>query len=930
MKHLTVQEQKEAARLFYQRWANKGQEDKDDRSFWLDLIEHVLGVEYPTEHFDFQKRVTIDGTKKKIDAYIPETKVLIEQKSLGVKLDKKLYQSGNIYLTPYEQAKRYSNYLTHDENPRYIVVSNFAEIWIYDMNQPDPQPEKVYLDNLQNEVYRLKFLIKEQEVSIKKQETLSMEAGDIVGEIYDALHQQYQNPDSEESLRSLNALCVRLVFCMYAEDAGIFGEYDQFYNYMKDVPATKWNRELKTLFSILNTPEEERSGYDPELEAFPFVNGGLFNDDNMEIPSFNEEIVQLILEKGSKDFNWSEINPTIFGAVFESTLNPEKRKENGMHFTPIENIHKVIDPLFLDDLKEEFEDCKNTTNAGGARKKKLLAFQNKLASLTFMDPACGSGNFLTETYLSLRRLENQVVAERMQKTEGQLYLDLKTEDYGAKISIRQFYGIEINDFAVAVAKTAMWIAEAQMLAEMQGSNDVSKEFLPLTTNTNIVRGNALTVDWETIVPSAELNYIMGNPPFYGARKMTKEQTKELFDLFDGQKGVGDLDYVAGWYIKAANYIKDSNIKVALVSTNSISQGEQPAILWKPLFEKGVHIDYAYRTFRWDSEAHIKAHVHCIIIGFSINGTSVKRIYEGEAIREARNISPYIIDAPSILVASRTEPIYDVPEISLGSMANDGGELVLSVEEKDRIGNMYPELKPFIKSFIGSREYIQRKERYCFWLREASPEILEHKEIKPRLVKIQKSRGESKRAGTRKLADTPYLFGEDRQPNSNYLMIPRVSSQNRAYIPIGFLTPETIASDASLIIPNADLYMFGVLTSNVHMAWVETVSGRLKSDYRYSGEIVYNNFPWPEATQDQKSKIEEAANNILLVRDQFSNSKMSTLYDKTTMPRELRKAHDELNRAVMNAYGFPPGTTSKEDCVLALLQLYWDRIQEIES
>ena len=665
-------QQREAARQFYYRWKGKGKEDEDARSYWIEILTNILGVDHVTERVDFEKKVKgSDGNTKRIDVYIPETRVLIEQKSLGIALDK--LQFGHNSMTPYEQAKMYDNALPFGEKARWIVTSNFAEIWIYDMNVSNPQPVKLELDELQSKYHMLEFLVNKETKKVVDEMKLSLDAGHLVGKIYDAFLKQYKNPGDPETLKSLNKLCVRIVFCLYGEDAGIFGKKNMFHDYMSQFDAAHARKGLCDLFRILDQKAEERDPYiaddDPLLAAFPYVNGGLFTDENIEIPPFTDEILHLILRDASDNFDWSEISPTIFGAVFESTLNPETRRNGGMHYTSIENIHKVIDPLFLDDLKAEFEEIKQISVIK-TRDRKLRALQDKLASLTFLDPASGSGNFLTESYLSIRRLENEILYIL---TRGQI--SLGDEAFTPiKVSISQFYGIEINDFAVTVARTALWIAENQMMKATEDIVHTTLDFLPLKTNAHIVEGNALRIDWNDVIPKEKLNYIMGNPPFVGARKMDPSQKDDLLFVFGKIKNLGNLDYVAGWYKKACEYTADTKIQCALVSTNSITQGEQPAILFKPLFGNGLIINYCYRTFRWDSEASIKAHVHCVIIGFAHISAKRKIIFDGDNIIEARNINSYLVNADNIFIESRRTPLYDVPRMGFGNMPNDGGNL----------------------------------------------------------------------------------------------------------------------------------------------------------------------------------------------------------------------------------------------------------------
>ncbi len=922
---MTPIQQAKAAALFVAHWTGKGYEKGESQIFWTTLLNQIFGIEHPEQFIVFEQQVQLDHTSF-VDARIPSTKVMIEQKSLGKNLGEGIKQSDGSVLNPFQQAKRYADTLPNSQRPRWIVTCNFAEFWVYDLEHPNDEPQKILLANLEKEYDRLQFLVDQGNDHIKQEMKISVEAGQLVAQIYDGLLKQYIEPDAPETLRSLNILCVRLVFCLYAEDAHLFGKKTAFHDYLAQYPAKDIRRALLDLFAVLDTPLNERDPYmDEALKAFPYVNGGLFsNDTRLIIPQFTDELKELLLAKASDDFDWVDISPTIFGAVFESTLNPETRRSGGMHYTSIENIHKVIDPLFLDALKDEFEAIKAIPQEKQQRQK-LDAFQDKLASLTFFDPACGSGNFLTESYVSLRRLENKVIALR---NKGQAVIGEFANPI--KVDIHQFYGIEINDFAVSVATTALWIAEQQMLQETARLVQFNIEPLPLKAYHNIHEGNALRLDWSEVIAPEKLNYIMGNPPFVGARLMAQPQKDDLLDIFGKKwKNLGNMDYVCGWYLKSAQMIAaNPAIRAALVSTNSITQGEQVANLWKPLFEQyGIHFDFAYRTFRWDSEADIKAHVHCVIIGFSslssASDVRPKRIYISDLQSvPASNINGYLLDAPDMWIQSRTAPLADVPEMVFGSMANDAGNLILSAEEKEDLVGKYPQIEPFIKSFLGAEEFINNKNRYCLWLADCPPSILRMCPlVMERVARVREARAASTRPGTRKMADYPTLFGENRQPNGNYLLVPRVSSEKRRYVPMGFLSPDIIASDAVQIIPNASLYHFGVLTSNVHMSWMRVVCGRLKSDYRYSKDIVYNNFPWPTPTDEQKVKIEQTAQAILDARAKYPDCSLADLYDEVTMPPELRRAHQDNDRAVMQAYGFTPGKTSESECVAKLFEMY---------
>ena len=914
-------EKRAAIRAFVEKWQGKGDEKQETQRFWMALLQDIYDVADPSQYIEFEKTVQL-GHQSYIDGYIPSTKVLIEQKGKDIDLSKGQKQSDGSFLSPFQQARRYAGYLPYDEQPRWIIVSNFKEFHIHDMNRPNDEPEILLLENLEKEYHRMQFLVDSENEQIKREMEVSLQAGQIVGELYDALYKQYNDPDSPETQQSLNALCVRLVFCLYAEDAGVFGEHNMFHNYLKNYAVKDVRRALIDLFQVLNTKPEDRDPYmEPELAAFPYVNGGLFANESLVIPRLDEHIVDLILHKASEDFDWSVISPTIFGAVFESTLNPETRRKGGMHYTSIENIHKVIDPLFLDGLREELKEIQEIT-VTKTRKDKLRTFQDKLASLTFLDPACGSGNFLTETYLSLRRMENDVL--RSLTDQMSLFGDSKNP---IKVSIGQFYGIEINDFAVTVAKTALWIAESQMMKETTDIIHHEIDFLPLKSYANITAGNALRMDWENVVPKDKLNYIMGNPPFIGASMMTKEQKDEAVAIYGKIKLSNSIDYVGAWYYKAAQLMQETKIRAALVSTNSITQGEQVAPLWNNLFNKyHIHFDFAYRTFIWDSEASSKAHVHCVIIGFSVAKNNKKKyIYQDSQIIPAENINAYLLDAPNVLVASRSKAICSVSQMVYGNKPTDGGNLIITEEEKEEILKHEPELAQYIYPYIGSTEFINNKIRYCFWLVNVNPSVIKKSPIlTKRITAVREKRLSSSAKPTQEKASVPWLFFFISQPSTNYLMIPRVSSERRKYIPIGFMPPEIIASDACSIVPNASLYHFGILTSNIHNAWMRTVAGRLKSDYRYSGSVVYNNFPWPTPTEAQKAKIEETAQGILDARALYPDASLADLYDELTMPPELRKAHVRNDQAVAAAYGLnknSPEFKSESACVAMLMRMY---------
>ena len=937
--------------------------------FWADLLTTVYGVENLPEFLRYEEQVAsmVDSTNF-IDVHIPSTKVLIEQKSINIDLRKPI-KRGDGYITPFLQAKLYIVNMPQSEHPKWVVTCNFKSFLVYDMNQPNSEPEEILLKDLGTEYYRLKFLVDEKSEHISKEMEVSMKAGVIVGQIYEALLKQYDD-NSPEALRWLNILCVRIVFCLYAEDAGVFSR-DQFHDYLVSYETKDLRNALIRLFEVLNTPTEKRSRYlMDDLKAFPYTNGGLF-EEQIEIPQFTDELREILLHNASLDFDWSKISPTIFGAVFESTLNPETRRSGGMHYTSIENIHKVIDPLFLDDLRKEYDTILDE-KVEKQRVKQLNAFQEKLASLTFLDPACGSGNFLTETYLSLRRLENDVIRA---KYHGQTMMGAFMNPI--KVSIQQFYGIEINDFAVTVATTALWFSEAQMLAETERIVQQDIDFLPLKPYHNIREGNALRMDWNVIElpndiptihitnahliyeeeanwkvgePVIDLNeanlivgdyqrgfksntkryeihydYIIGNPPFVGARQMSEPQKQDMIHVFGAKwKNVGNMDYVCCWYMRAVNLMNHNrNTRAAFVSTNSICQGEQVASLWKPLFNLGIHIDFAHRTFRWDSEASFKAHVHCVIVGLSFVDTQRRYIFDNDQKKQVNHINAYLTEGPDVFIDKRNNPLCNVSSMNYGSFALDDGNFTINSTEYEDLLRRDPSIKQFLRPFIGAQEMLHAIPRWCVWLKDVPLNLYaKNTIIREKVERVQQWRASSSRKNTVMLADTPMLFAEIRQPNTKYLAVPTVCSEKRRYIPMMYLTPETIASNQVYIVPEATLYHLGVLMSNVHMAWMRIVCGRLKSDYRYSNSVVYNNFPWPSPTEEQRQKIEQTAQGIISARENNPGVCLADLYDPVYMPPELHKAHQENDRAVMQAYGFPVKSTFKESqCVAELFKLY---------
>ncbi|MDD6975885.1 MAG: N-6 DNA methylase [Bacteroidales bacterium] len=913
--------QKQAAKAFVQEWTGKGYEKGETQRFWLSLLHTVFGIDNPMKMMEFElpvRTITKEKGSDFIDAYITPTKVLIEQKGSHVDLNTKYRQSDGAELSPYQQARRYAAGLPHNMNPRWIVACNFTTFEVHDMEHPNDAPQIIQLADLEKDYHRLSFLVDDTHVHLKKELEVSIQAGEIVGILYDKILAQYKDPSNPESQKSLNKLCVRLVFCLYAEDAGIFGTKDMFHNYMQQFEAKDFRKALIELFQVLDTKPEDRDEYmEDDLAAFPYVNGGMFAGD-IEIPRINDEIRELILQRASDDFDWSLISPTIFGAVFESTLNPATRRAGGMHYTSIENIHKVIDPLFLDELKAEMADIK-ATSVLKVKKERASAFQNKISGLKFFDPACGSGNFLTESYTCLRRLENEAL--RIIYGGDRLIGEMADP---IKVSINQFYGIEINDFACSVAQTALWIAESQMMQETDAIVGYSLNPLPLKTYNNIHEGNALRMDWNEVVPASELDYIMGNPPFLGARIMSSGQKDDLISVFGAKwRNIGNMDYVTGWYKKSLEMMQaNSLIRAALVSTNSITQGEQVANLWGPLMKAGIHIDFAWRSFIWDSEANDKAQVHCVIVGFSIGNIPKSRIiFDRNSAYSASNINGYLIEGENVVVESRQHPLFDVPEIGIGNKPIDGGNYLFKDDEKEDFVKKEPGSEKYFIRWYGSEEFINKRPRWCLWLGNANPvDLLKLPECMKRIAAVRDFRLASSSPGTVKLADKPTRFHVENMPTDTYLLIPRVSSERRFYIPIGFMSADTLTSDSAHIAMGATLYHFGVLTSLVHNAWLRVVCGRLKSDFRYSKDIVYNNFPWPDVTEEQKAKIEGTAQAILDARQVYPDASMADLYGNLILFPELMKAHRANDAAVLEAYGFPKDAT-ESDIVSRLFKMY---------
>lgn len=909
---MKVNEQKKEARKFIERWKNRGEEKKDSQSFWLDLLEHVYGIENAVDYITFEDNVLIDKTSF-MDGYISKTNVLIEQKSKNKSLKKAIKQSDGTLLTPFQQAKRYSANLPYSKRPRWIITCNFKEFYVYDMENPNFEEEVIRLEDLEKDYYRLDFLIDKNNEHIEKEAKVSMKAGEIVGKIYESLLKQYKNPKDPDSLKSINQLCVRLVFCLYAEDSGIFGRKNMFYDYLVDFETRFFRNAIIDLFQVLNTPVSLRDPYlDEKLNEFPYVNGGMFSENNIEVPQFTDELRDLILNNASHDFDWSYISPTIFGSVFESTLNPEIKREGGMHYTTIQNIHKVIDPLFLNELREELDEIKKTKQTK-TLKNKLIGFQKKLSELTFFDPACGSGNFLTETYISIRRLENEAI--KLIKGEN---IILDVEESNIQVHLNQFYGIEINDFAVSVAKTALWIAESQMMEETKNIIYSNEDFLPLKSYTNVIEGNAIEIEWKNLSKSKTFDYILGNPPFvanngrvsaeeaHSIGTMNEKQKSERFSLF-GKKG-GVLDYVSCWYKKAANYIQKTNTKCAFVSTNSICQGQQVLPLWEDLLENDIKINFAHTSFKWNNDSNKSATVYVVIIGFSVKKNKEPILYfPNGTFKKVKQINPYLIPAENVLIGKSRSPISsDAPFMLRGSQPTDNGNLILTTKEKNELIKEEPKVEQWIKPFSMGGDFIEGKEKYCLWMPNINPKTLLNLPVTlKRVEKVREFRQKSRKKATQKKAETPYRFDEVKVPNSDeYIAVPIVSSGNRKYVPIGFVKNGMIPGNKLFYISDGGLYEFGVLISNVHTAWLEVVGAKYGPSYSYSNTIVYNNFPWPKPTKEQRTQIEKTAQKIIEAREKYKDSTLADMYGKYMyLYPELMTAHQNNDKAVMEAYNF---------------------------
>ncbi|QQS29236.1 MAG: class I SAM-dependent DNA methyltransferase [Sphingobacteriales bacterium] len=893
---LSWNEIKDRALKFSKEWADTSNEEADAKPFLVEFF-NVFGIT--------SKRVsTFEHRVKKLDdkdGYIDllwKGTILIEMKSRGKNLDK-----------AYSQAIEYTHGLKEHELPKYILISDFENFRLYDLDENKTVDFK--LNDLVNNVQHFGYLLGYQKKVYKEQDPANIKAAELMGKLHDRLE------EIGYTGHPLEVYLVRILFCLFAEDTTIFNK-QQFQEYIEqrtNIDGSDLAAKLQELFQVLNTPKENRfKNLDEQLADFPYVNGKLF-EEILPTASFDSKMRQALLDCSYID--WSKISPAIFGSMFQSVMNPKERRNLGAHYTSETNILKLIKPLFLDELWKEFESIKDNKN-------KLPEFHKKLSTIKFLDPACGCGNFLVITYRELRLLEFEVL--KALNKSGQTFLDVSQILW---INVDQFSGIEYEEFPARIAEVAMWLIDHQM--NMLVSSEFGQYFirLPLKKSANIVHADALETDWENVVSKNELSFIIGNPPFIGSKIMKQNQRDQIVKEFDNADGSGVLDYVTGWYIKAAKYIQDTKIKAAFVSTNSIVQGEQTSILWGQMLNKyNIKIHFAHRTFKWSNEAKGNAAVYCVIVGFANYDTANKSIFEYEDIKgeahelKAKNINPYLVDAKDIFIGKRRKPICNVPEISFGSMPNDGGNFLFTDEEKNEFVAKEPNSEKFFRPLISAHEFLNGHKRWCLWLKNANPTDLKvAKLVTERVENVRKLRAESTRQATQKLAAFPTLFGEDRQPESDYVLIPLHSSENRKYIPIGFFDKNSIANNSCSFIPNAKLYHFGILMSSIHMAWVKNMCGRIKSDYRYSNELVYNNYPFPDNPNEKQVKaIETAAQKILDARLQFPNSSLADLYDPLTMPPALVKAHNELDKAVDLAYR-PQAFTSEANRMVFLFELY---------
>lgn len=894
---LSQKEIRDRAVEFAFNWSSTVREKSEAQTFWNEFF-NIFGI--PRRRVAaFEAPVKKLGDKAGSIDLFWKGMLIVEHKSLGQNLDK-----------AYQQALDYFPGIPDQELPKYVIVSDFEKFRLYDLeiNTETDFP----LTNLPEQIHRFGFMSGYTKRTYKDEDPVNVEVAEKMGELHDALLA------SGYDGHKLEVFLVRLIYCLFADDTGIFPR-DHFRFILEEKTredGTDTGTLIAQIFQTLDTPPEKREKVlDEDLEKFPHVNGALY-EEVLRFPNFDSRMRRILLE--CLAFDWSRVSPAIFGSMFQSVMDPVKRRNLGAHYTSERNILKVVRGLFLDDLYREFESLKDNL-------RKLNQFHEKLAHLRFFDPACGCGNFLIISYRELRRLEIAVL-KRIRKLQGRLTETWHTDiSLLSKIDVDAFSGIELEEFPVRIAEVALWLTDHQMNMELSAEFGQTYTRLPLKKSAHIVLGNALRMDWEALVPKPPKTetettlFILGNPPFVGKYNRSAEQTAELLALATDLKGMGVLDYVCGWYLKAAEYIPDTRIKVAFVSTNSITQGEQVGILWPWLLNRGIKIHFAHRTFKWSNEARGNAHVYCVIIGFAAFDSPIKRLYDYETPTSepmeilAQNINPYLVDAPDTVISNRSRPIGGVPEIHFGSMPNDGGNLLFSDEEKEEFLVVEPGAAKFIKPLLSAHEFINGRKRWCLWLKDAPPsEMRRLPEIIKRVERVRLYRSESDRATTRKLADYPALFGEVRQPNSNYVLIPRHSSERRRYVPMSYFNPDHIASDSCMALPDATLYHFGILTSAMHMAWMRQVCGRIKSDYRYSNNLVYNNFPWPETpTPAQIKRVTQATEKVLAIRNEFTDSSLADLYNPDAMPKKLFDAHRALDAAVDLCYRPSPFKTELE-------------------
>ena len=906
MTNISWNEIQDRAAEFASKWQGETYEKGESQSFWSDFLS-IYGVDR-RRHGAFFEYAIKKGSGKQgfIDMFWPG-KLLAEQKSGG----KDLAKAGI-------QAYEYLETMPDHDLPEAVVVSDFATFQFIHLDTREKVEFK--LEDLPKHVKLFGFLINQASKHLAEESPVNRQAAESMAN----LHNQLRDDNYEG--HDLEVLLVRLVFCMFADDSGIFdhGVLQDYLLNRTSEDGSDLGPRLMQIFEALNTPVEQRqSSLDETIASLPYVNGGLFAEP-LRTPYFTSAMRSELLIAMRLD--WSKVSPAIFGSMFQGVMDEKERRNLGAHYTSEKNILRVIKPLFLDDLYAEFA----VANAAGPRKKfeELRKLQDKIADLKFLDPACGCGNFLVITYRELRKLEHKIVAILAKNIDQQDMFASAGEGVGSlKVNVDQMYGIEIEEFPSLIAQTALWLTDHQMNMEYSHQSGRMFKRLPLTTSATIVNESALTIDWKEVIAPDNLDYILGNPPFLGKQYQTKEQKEAFAEVWSGVNGAGVLDFVTAWHKKAAEYIQNTNIRVALVSTNSVSQGEQVGILWNELYSKGVQLDFAHRTFKWNNDAKGIAAVHCVIEGFSARGISQKRIFDypdikGEPIESfAQNINPYLVDAQSVTLQKRRKPLCDIPEMSYGSMPNDGGNLLLSQAEVGDLIQHEPEARKWVYRFVMGNEFINSISRYCLWLVDISPQELRNLPlVAGRIQAVRETRLASTRLATQGLATTPSLFGEIRQPSSRYLAIPCVSSENRDYIPIDFLDADVIAGNKVFTVQNANLYTFGILTSRIHMAWMRTVAGRLKSDYNYTNQLVYNNFIWPETSEAQKAEISNLAQNILDTRAEFPDASLADLYDPLTMPPSLAKAHKTLDKAVDKLYG-DKSFASDADRVALLFERY---------